>query len=61
MRIGAIVMANSGKFPNKLQPYSTQKPPALTGGFILKNLLKHWRDGFANHLNVAPVLVVDLE
>jgi hypothetical protein len=26
-----------------------------------KNLLKHWRDGFADHLKIAPVLVADLE
>lgn len=37
------------------------KKATYQGGFISKNLLKHWRDNFAENLKVAPVLVVDLE
>ncbi|MGV1720674.1 hypothetical protein ACT4MC_19085 [Vibrio furnissii] len=37
------------------------KKATYQGGFLLKNLLKHWRDGFADNLKVEPVLVVDLE
>lgn len=48
--------------PNKaFKPTHPIKKATYQGGFILKNLLKHWRDGFADHLKVAPVLVVDLE
>jgi hypothetical protein len=35
-------------------------PPIKVAAF-LKNLHKHWRDGFTDHLKIAPVLVVDLE